>query len=94
MAKAIITESHLTDIADAIRDKLGVQTEYTPGEMAAAIESITGGGGGESGDITVRALTVTENGTYTAPSGSAYSPVTVNVSGGDSSIPAANGQSF
>lgn len=33
--------------------------------------------GGES--ITVTALNVTENDTYTAPSGTAYSPVTVNV---------------
>ncbi len=35
----------------------------------------TGGGGG----ITVNSLSVTSNGTYTAPSGTAYSPVTVNV---------------
>lgn len=35
----------------------------------------TGGGGG----ITVEALSVTENGVYTAPSGKAYSPVTVNI---------------
>lgn len=35
-----------------------------------------GGGGSE---ITVEALTVTENDTYTAPEGKAYSPVTVNV---------------
>lgn len=32
--------------------------------------------------ITVEALSVTQNGTYTAPTGKAYSPVTVNVSGG------------
>lgn len=37
-------------------------------------------GGGSS--VTVEALTATENKTYTAPSGKAYSPVTVNVSGG------------
>lgn len=37
-----------------------------------------------SGDVTVRPLSVTANGTYTAPSGTAYSPVTVNVSGGGS----------
>lgn len=43
----------------------------------------TGSGGG--GDITVEALSVTQNGTYTAPTGTAYSPVTVNVSGGSSS---------
>lgn len=32
--------------------------------------------------ITVRSLEVTSNGTYTAPTGVAYTPVTVNVSGG------------
>lgn len=36
-----------------------------------------GGGGGSS--VTVEPLTVTENGTTTAPSGTAYSPVTVKV---------------
>ena len=40
-----------------------------------------------SGSITVSPLSVTQNGTYTAPTGSAYSPVTVNVSGGSSSAP-------
>lgn len=35
------------------------------------------GGGGSS--VTVEPLTVTQNGTQTAPSGKAYSPVTVNV---------------
>ena len=35
--------------------------------------------------ITVEPLSVTQNGTYTAPTGKAYSPVTVNVSGGSSS---------
>ena len=34
------------------------------------------------GSISVEALSVTQNGTYTAPTGTAYSPVTVNVSGG------------
>jgi len=33
-------------------------------------------------EITTEPLSVTENGTYTAPSGKAYTPVTVNVSGG------------
>lgn len=42
----------------------------------------TGSGGG--GSITVEALSVTQNGTYTAQTGHAYSPVTVNVSGGAS----------
>lgn len=44
--------------------------------------------GGGGGSITVEALSVTTNGTYTAPTGKAYSPVTVNVSGG-SSLPVA-----
>lgn len=39
------------------------------------------GSGGS--DITVEELNVTENGTYTAESGKAYSPVNVNVSGAD-----------
>lgn len=37
---------------------------------------------GGSTSITVEPLSVAQNGTYTAPSGTAYSPVTVNVSGG------------
>ena len=37
--------------------------------------------GGSS--VTVEALTATENKTYTAPEGKAYSPVTVNVAGSD-----------
>lgn len=43
---------------------------------------------GGGGNIIVEALSVTQNGTYTAPTGKAYSPVTVNVSGG-SSLPVA-----
>ena len=41
---------------------------------------LSGGGGGSS--VTVESLSVTTNGTYTAPTGKAYSPVSVNVSGG------------
>lgn len=47
------------------------------------VKAVAGGGGG-GGSITVEPLTVTENDTYTAPEGKAYSPVTVNVSGGGS----------
>lgn len=36
----------------------------------------------DSEPTTVTPLSVTQNGTYTAPTGTAYSPVTVNVSGG------------
>lgn len=44
-------------------------------EIAAKMQ----GGGGSS--VTVEPLTVTQNGTTTAPSGKAYSPVTVDVPG-------------
>lgn len=37
------------------------------------------GGGGGGGEVTVQSLNVTSNGTYTAPSNKAYSPVNVNV---------------
>ena len=46
--------------------------------------SIPAGSGG-GGDITVESLSVTENDTYTAPAGKAYSPVVVNVAGGGGS---------
>lgn len=36
---------------------------------------------GGQGEITTEGLSVTENGTYTAPEGKAYTPVVVNVSG-------------
>lgn len=45
MAKVIITEQYLSDIADAIREKLGVSDTYKPSQMGPAIETITSGGG-------------------------------------------------
>ena len=50
-------------------------------------EATSGGGGGGGGSgITIEPITITQNGTTTAPSGKAYSPITVNVpaSGGGS----------
>lgn len=44
MGKVLVTEQYLTDIADAIREKLGVTTTYKPSQMGPAIETITGGG--------------------------------------------------
>lgn len=40
MAKVLITESHLEDIADAIRAKAGTSDTYLPSEMPAAITGI------------------------------------------------------
>lgn len=51
----------------------------------ANIDFVPGQGGGEA---VIRSLDVTENGTYSAPSGvDGYSPVNVNVSGGGSLTP-------
>lgn len=46
---------------------------------------LTYGIGGEPTPITTESLSVTSNGTYTAPAGKAYTPVVVNVSGGGAS---------
>lgn len=45
---------------------------------------------GSNGSVSVAPLSVTQNGVYTAPEGTAYSPVTVSVSGGNT--PAAEKQ--
>lgn len=54
----LVENSSLQDIADSIRAKLGVQTAYKPGEMADAIDSISGGG-----IVPTGTKTITENGT-------------------------------
>ena len=71
MANKITDTNNYSAIANSIRSKLGTQSTYTPSQMAAAIDSIP---------VTdIEALSVTDNGTYTAPTGTAYNPVTVNV---------------
>ena len=75
MSKVLVNESSLTGIADAIRGKNGSTTTYKPSEMAAAITAISG-----AAEPVIEALSITSNGTYTAPDGvDGYSPVTVNV---------------
>lgn len=59
MALGIIDTSTLTAIANAIRAKLGVQTQYKPGQMANAISQISGGG-----IIPAGTKSITANGTY------------------------------
>ena len=63
------------DIADAIRAKDGTSAEIVADDFPTRIAAIPTGGGG----ATVEALQVNTNGTYTAPTGTAYSPVTVAV---------------
>ena len=59
MAKGIITQATLTGIADAIRAKAGTSASMRPDEMAALIQSISGGG-------KVAAGSVTPSGSYTS----------------------------
>ena len=72
-----IQDTTLISIADAIRQQLDISSSIPVSEMANNILSIPSGGGGSS--ITVESLKVVENGTYTAPSGKAYSPVVVEI---------------
>ena len=80
MANYIVSDTNLTAVANAIRTKGGTSAPLEfPDDFVSAIGDIQTGGGSS---VTVEALSVTQNGTYTAPTGTAYSPVTVNVSGG------------
>lgn len=62
MSKVLITDTHLSDIADAIRNKNGSTTTYTPGQMAAAINAIPTGGGGGSVTLQDKTYTPSETG--------------------------------
>lgn len=69
----LINEDTLYGIADAIRNKNNTSNTYKPSQMANAITGIP------NNNTTVNSINITENGEYTAPSGTAYSPVSVNV---------------
>lgn len=61
MAKVLVNENNLTNIANAIRGKNGSTNTYKPSEMAAAITAISGGGGSNEKAIIER----TFSGVYT-----------------------------
>lgn len=75
MALGYLDDSKLYAIASAIRAKTGGSATMSVDDMPDEIGSISTG-------AQVEPLSVTANGTYSAPTGYAYSPVTVNVSGG------------
>lgn len=83
MADYVVSDTSLTTVANAIRTKGGTSAQLSfPDGFASAIAALPSGG-----SIDVEALNVTANGTYTAPTGKAYSPVTVAVSGGGGTAP-------
>lgn len=75
--KVVITKSKLDNLARAVSNKSGAALDLTIDQMVTAISNIS--------TVGVEPLSVTQNGTYTAQTGHAYSPVTVNVSGGGGS---------
>jgi hypothetical protein len=83
MADYKVTDTELTSIANAIRTKGGTQAQLEfPTGFVSAVQAIPTGGGG-----VIQPLSVSQNGTYTPPSGvDGYAPVTVSVPGGSGNV--------
>ena len=93
MAKVLVTESNLENIAGAIRTKNGLSTQYKPGEMPTAILAIPNSYSAsdegkivKNGDLvaqTARSSAITVNGTYDTTENDS---VTVNVPSGGATL--------
>ena len=57
MANVVVNDASLQDVANAIREKNGLDTKYKPAEMGQAIRDIPSGGG----DVPPEALVLTGN---------------------------------
>lgn len=90
MAKVLITESHLNNIATAIRSKNESGRTYKPGEMAQAIMDIE-----TWHEPVLQSKTTEQNGTVVPDPGyDGLNMVIVNVSGGGGSLRPAYGLRF
>ena len=74
----------ITGAVDALNDALAGSDQEQGRTIEDAVRLLGAHIGGGGSSVTVESLTATENKTYTAPEGKAYSPVVVNVSGGGS----------
>ena len=76
MARVLVTESYISDIASAIRSKNGQSASYTPSQMASAINSII-----SAGALSIISKSIFSNGTYSAEgdNADAFSSVVVDV---------------
>ena len=87
MAKVLITDTYLDDIADAIRGRNGTQNTYKPSQMAAAVTAIPNAyAAGDEGKVVSNGALVSQSSSSTAENGTVdttlINSLTVNVSGG------------
>lgn len=84
MGNVLVNDASLQDVANAIREKNGLETKYKPAEMGQAVRDIPSGGK----EPVIEELSITENGVYNAPEGvDGYNPISVNVPSGGGDLP-------
>lgn len=78
MAKVLVTNTYLSNIADAIREKAGVTTTYTPAQMAQAIIDLETAATPNLQNKTVSAATTVVHVTADTPTYDGLGTVTIN----------------